>query len=181
MRRKVKSKRKVKSGALSYGGAVHAQFGPRRLMSSALGSAKQVVQAITRSVLRGARLGPGVLGNTATVNIIGLLVLLGLIVALREQVIAAALAGVVVVGYLIYSSERAYRYAQRDPISALLGGTELYQLVRDQMSAKNKDIVSDETPVIGGSKSAEGGEPPMNRLVHVGLAFPGVPKMRDLA
>jgi len=109
--------------------------------------------AVTRGAMRGVRLGPGVLGTVTPLNMVGLIVLLGVVYLLSGQPLLAVGLVVLIVAYLIYSSERAYRYAEKNPLPALLGGTELVQLYRDQMAAKNKSIVisPDEPPIAGSS------------------------------
>jgi hypothetical protein len=110
--------------------------------------AAEFVATVTRGALRGVRLGPGVLGSISPVNIAGLIVALGLVVALRDRPEFALGALVLALACIVYVNERAYRYAQNDPVSALLGGTELLQVIREQMSAKDKSIVADATPTI---------------------------------
>jgi hypothetical protein len=87
----------------------------------------------------------------AAVNITGLIVI-GLIFAfLRSEGLIAGLGAAAVIGFLVYANERAFRFAHKHPIPALMGGSHLLQFFRDQMSAKDKAIVSEEPPVIAGS------------------------------
>jgi hypothetical protein len=110
--------------------------------------ATEFVATVTRGALRGVRLGPGVLGSISPVNITGLVVALGLVIALRDRPELALVALILTFVCIVYVNERAYRYAQNDPVSALLGGTELLQVIREQMSAKDKSIVADAAPTI---------------------------------
>jgi hypothetical protein len=119
-----------------------------RLLGRRNENISEFISAFTRGALRGIRLGPGVLGTLSPVNIVGLLAALGLGIAFRDLPLAALLIVVLVIAYLVYSSERAYRYAEKNPLPALLGGSELLQLFRDQMSARDKSIVSDDPPVV---------------------------------
>jgi hypothetical protein len=89
-----------------------------------------------------------VLGSISPVNITALIVALGLVVALRDRPELALVALILILLCVVYVNERAYRYAQNDPVSALLGGTELMQVIREQMSAKDKSIVADAPPTI---------------------------------
>jgi hypothetical protein len=66
-------------------------------------------------------------------------------------------AAVLILLAAIYFSERAFRYAQRDPLSALLGGAQYLKAIEHQWAASDKSIVVEsETPQIGGPKKAVG-------------------------
>jgi hypothetical protein len=107
----------------------------------------------------GIKLGPGVLGMMAVVNITGLIVVGLIFVFLRGETVLAALGGVLVLLFLFYANERAFRFADRHPIPALMGGTELLQFFKDQTSARDKAIVvSSQAPTVGASSAILDGE-----------------------
>lgn len=114
-------------------------------------SVPDFIAALTRGML-GVKLGPGVLGTIVPINIVGLIAIavLGYSLSGNPQIAIAALA--IGVGFLIYANERAFRYAEKNPIPALLGGGELLQLFRDQMSAKDKTIITESLPSIAAGK-----------------------------
>lgn len=113
----------------------------------------QFFAAVTHGAFRGMRVGPGVLRTITPQNMVGLVVILGIVFLLRSNDLLAGGIAVLVLGYMVYSSERAFRYAEKHPLPALLGGTELFQLVRDQLGAKDKSIISETDPVIGASNT----------------------------
>jgi hypothetical protein len=118
----------------------------------------EYIAAVTRGVL-GVKLGPGVLATIIPINTIGLVALAALVWALAANPTIALIALLAGLAFLVYANERAFRYAQANPIPALLGGGELVQLFRDQMSAKDKAIVSDQEPVEGVSGKLIEGNP----------------------
>jgi hypothetical protein len=62
--------------------------------------------------------------------------------------------GLLFLGYVV---ERAFRYAEKNPLPALLGGAELLELFRDQRAAKNEALViNNEEPVLGASNKIIG-------------------------
>jgi hypothetical protein len=109
----------------------------------------------------GIKLGPGVLGTIHPVNIVGFLAIAVLGWALSGIPLLAG--GVVLVGFvfMLYLNERSFRYAEDHPIPAIMSGTEVYNLIRDQISAKDKSIIVDTPPVVAASseivKAAENG------------------------
>ena len=116
--------------------------------------------AATRGAFPSIRMGPGVLRTITPLNLVGLAVILGVVFLLRSEPILAVGVVVLVILYLIYSNERAYRYAEKNPLPAVLGGTEWFQLFRDQMSAKDKTIIinpEDAPPVTGANTNLIGG------------------------
>lgn len=108
-----------------------------------------IAHGILRGAIRGIRLGPGVLGTVAPVGIAGFIAIAAMVWALRENVsiaVGSAFLGFIFLGYFV---ERAFRYAEKNPIPALLGGSDLSQLIRDQMGAKDKSIITDAAPIAG--------------------------------
>lgn len=105
---------------------------------------------------RGFKFGPGVLATIVPINLVGLPALALIVWSLRAEpalAIAAMIAGLL---FLAYVTERAFRYAEKNPIPALLGGAQLLDLLRD-VSAKDKSIIHDAKPIEGtGSKVIEG-------------------------
>jgi hypothetical protein len=119
-------------------------------------------ESLGAAVMRGAvqglgiKFGPGVLGTIVPINTVGVIALAGITWALSAHPYLAVVADGGMLLFLVYVNERAFRYAQKDPVTALLGGSELYQLLKDQ-SAKDKSIVVDSTPIEGaGSAVIEG-------------------------
>jgi hypothetical protein len=107
--------------------------------------------AITRG-MAAAKLGPGVLGTIVPINTVGLVALAALVYALAANPLFALIGLALGLAFLTYANERAFRYAEQNPIPALLGGTELLQLFRDQMASRDKSLIVDQDrPVIGGS------------------------------
>jgi hypothetical protein len=116
-----------------------------------------MLEAVTHGALRAIKWGPGVLGTQAPLNLGGLFACALLAFALSSTPYVAAGMIALVVLYLFYANERAFRYAQKDPISALLGGSQLVQMLKHQAGAKDKNIISEqETPIVGaGAKTIE--------------------------
>jgi hypothetical protein len=104
----------------------------------------------------GIKFGPGVLGTIVPINTVGVIALSAITWALSGHPYLAVAADAGVLIFLVYVNERAFRYAEKDPVTALLGGSELFQLLKDQ-SAKDKSIIFDSPPVEGaGSAIIEG-------------------------
>ena len=115
----------------------------------------QFVAALLRGA-SGIRLGPGVLATIIPISFVGFISVVGVVWALNARPELAIAGVVLVLGFVAYVTERAFRYAETNPIPALLGGSELLQLMRDQMSAKERAIVSNDDTVVGAStKSIE--------------------------
>ena len=106
--------------------------------------------------ISGVKLGPGVLRTIVPIISVGLIALAGVVYALASNVWAALFSFIVGIGFLAYAVERAFRYAENNPIPALFGGAELLQLFRDQMAAKDKTIMVESDPVIGSSVPVSG-------------------------
>ena len=106
--------------------------------------------AITRGVL-GIKLGPGVLATIIPINTVGLVALAALVFALSNSPILALIGFLFGLAFLVYANERAFRYAQANPIPALLGGGELLQLIRDQAGARDRSVIVEGPPVTAAS------------------------------
>ena len=102
----------------------------------------------------GIKLGPGVLGTIIPINTVGLIVLAAVVYALSATPLYALLGLIIVIAFLAYANERAFRYAIGNPLPALLSGGELLQLIRDQSAARDRSIVVEANPEIGGSLNA---------------------------
>jgi|SRR4029077_20432989 len=117
--------------------------------------------AVTRG-MAAAKLGPGVLGTIVPINTIGLVALAALVYALSANPLYALIGLALGLAFLAYANERAFRYAEKNPVPALLSGTELLQLFREQRGASDKSIISDEPPIAGASSNIiehrEGGD-----------------------
>ena len=108
------------------------------------------IAAVTRGV-SGAKLGPGVLGTIVPINTIGLVALAALVYALSANPLYALIGLALGLAFLAYANERAFRYAEKNPVPALLSGTEILQLFREQRGASDPSIISDDNP-IGGTR-----------------------------
>jgi hypothetical protein len=109
----------------------------------------EVLANFLRDVLR-IKLGPGVLGTIVPINLVGLLVTLGIGGAFLYwgQPLFAFIGAGCILAFLIYVNERAFRYAERNPVAALMSGAQMGRLLRDQMSAKDRSLIIDEKPVV---------------------------------
>lgn len=119
-------------------------------------------ESLGAAVMRGAvqglgiKFGPGVLGSIVPINTVGVIALCAITWSLSHQPYLAVAVDAGILIFLVYVNERAFRYAQKDPVTALLSGSELFQLLKDQ-SAKDKSIVVESPPVEGaGSAIIEG-------------------------
>jgi hypothetical protein len=101
------------------------------------------------------KLGPGVLGTIVPIITVGLIAIAALVYALSSNPLYALIGLAIVIVFLVYATERAFRYAIKNPIPALLSGGEILQLIRDQTAARDKSIVVVEAkPEVGASVSA---------------------------
>ena len=105
------------------------------------------IGAVTRGVAS-AKLGPGVLGTIVPINTVGIVAIAVIAYALSSHPAFALVAIVLGIAFLIYANERSFRYAEKNPLPALLSGTEIFQLVKDQTAAKDEAIVIDAPPVV---------------------------------
>ena len=110
---------------------------------------ERTVAAAMRGAFQGFKFGPGVLATVVPVILMGLPVLGAVVWALKGEPYLALAALVFGLLFLAYVFERSFRYAEKNPIPALLGGGELFQLLRDQSSAKDMSIINDDLPVEG--------------------------------
>lgn len=111
---------------------------------------QEALAAVTRG-MAAAKLGPGVLGTIVPINTVGLVALAALVYALSANPLYALIGLALGLAFLAYANERAFRYAEKNPVPALLSGTELLQLYREQRSAGDKSIISDLSPIAGAS------------------------------
>jgi hypothetical protein len=102
----------------------------------------------------GVKMGPGVLTIVGRVAMaaFGACALTGW--ALRANPYLAGAAILLIIGLALYVCERCIRYAEKHPIPALMGGAELLKVIEHQMAARDKAIVGDDSPQIGGAKDA---------------------------
>jgi len=94
------------------------------------------------------------LGTIVPINTVGLIAVAALVYALSSNPLYALIGSVIGFAFLIYANERAFRYAIRNPIPALLSGGEILQLIRDQTGARDKSIVVEAKPEAGAGLSA---------------------------
>src|SRR4051812_15157964 len=81
---------------------------------------------------RGFRMGPGTVGNLAIVAV-GTVIACAIVgwALSREPLVAFfAIAAILVFG--VYFAERCFRFAERHPAEALMGGSEYFHYLRDQ-------------------------------------------------
>jgi hypothetical protein len=116
---------------------------------------QDAIAAVTRG-MSGVKLGPGVLGTIIPINTVGLVVLAAFVWALSSTPLYALIALVLGLAFLVYANERAFRYAIKNPIPALLSGGEILQLYRDQVAARDSSLVVKSDPTVGaGAKAIE--------------------------
>jgi len=101
---------------------------------------------------RGFKFGPGVLATIVPINLVGLPALALVVWSLRGEALLATVALGLGLVFLAYVTERAFRYAEKNPIPALLGGAQLLELLKDT-AAKDKTIIHDAAPIEGAGHS----------------------------
>jgi len=103
---------------------------------------------------RGFRLGPGTVGNIATVSavVVASCAVIGWALS-REPMLAFATVGIVLI-FGAYVAERGFRFAEKHPAEALMGGSEYFHYLRDQ-TAKDRSIVIDAPAVNAGPAQIE--------------------------
>ena len=74
--------------------------------------------AITRG-MAGVKLGPGVLGTIVPINTIGLVAIAAIAYALSANPLYALIGLGLGLAFLAYANDRAFRYAEKNPIPAL--------------------------------------------------------------
>lgn len=99
----------------------------------------------------GVKVGPGVLLVVGWVMAIGLAAAATAAWALQSNPWLAFGAAFLILAVAFYFSERAFRYAEKHPIPALMGGAELLKVIEHQIGAKDSSIVQTDgaTPQIG--------------------------------
>jgi hypothetical protein len=103
----------------------------------------------------GVKVGPGVLVVVGWVAAAGLIATGAAVWALQSQPWAALCAAVLVLLVCAYFCERAFRYAEKHPIPALMGGAELLKVIEHQMAASDKALPTDnDEQLIGGAPRA---------------------------
>jgi hypothetical protein len=117
------------------------------------GKLQETLAAITRGIAN-VKLGPGVLATIIPINTVGLIAVAALVYALSSNPLYALIGLVFGLAFLVYANERAFRYAIKNPIPALLSGGEILQLIRHQTAARDKSIVVEGKPEVGASLSA---------------------------
>lgn len=98
----------------------------------------------------GLKIGPGVLVVVGWVIAIGLAATAAAVWALQANPWLALAAAILILTVAAYFAERAFRYAEKNPIPALMGGAELLKVIEHQIGAKDKSIVSPDTTVQAG-------------------------------
>lgn len=113
---------------------------------------QEAIAAVARG-MSSVRLGPGVLGTIIPINVVGLISIAALVWALSSNGLYALVALGLGLAFLVYANERAFRYAIKNPIPALLSGGEILQLFCDQ-SARDSSLVVKSEPTIGAGTNA---------------------------
>jgi hypothetical protein len=93
--------------------------------------------------LAGVKLGPGLIGNLSIVGCAAFLAICGAAWSLRGSPEVAATVVAIIVGLTIYIVERLVRFAEKNPAAALLGSSELYRHMKDEMGAKDPKVIRD--------------------------------------
>jgi hypothetical protein len=109
--------------------------------------------AITRG-MAGVKLGPGVLGTIVPINTIGLVAIAAIAYALSANPLYALIGLGLGLAFLAYANDRAFRYAEKNPIPALFSGGEIIQLFREQHAARDQTVVVEAPPVMGANIAA---------------------------
>ena len=109
---------------------------------------QETFAAVTRG-MAAAKLGPGVLGTIVPINTVGMVALAALVYALSANPLYALIGLALGLAFLACANERAFRYAEKNPVPALLSGTELLQLFREQRGASDKSIIAEDRPIAG--------------------------------
>jgi len=100
----------------------------------------------------GIKFGPGVLPIIGGVAAIAAAAACGSAWALRENPVAAVVTAILILALAIYFVERATRYAEKNPLPALMSGAQLLKVYEHQMGAANKAIVEESAePQLGGT------------------------------
>jgi hypothetical protein len=103
--------------------------------------------------LGGFKLGPGTLGNLAMVAVSVFLCAAVALWALGNNPVLAIAALVFIFAFAYWFLERSYKFAEKHPAAALMGGAEYFHYLRDQSSAKDRSIVLDASPIVGGAST----------------------------
>jgi hypothetical protein len=98
--------------------------------------------------LKALKLGPGAIGNLAVVAVALFAAAALMVWSLRSEPSLAVGALAVVLSVGIYFIERAFRFAEKNPAAALMGGSTYYHYLKDQ-SAKDKAIIIDNDQIVG--------------------------------
>jgi hypothetical protein len=104
--------------------------------------------------MAGLKLGPGVLRTIIPIVSFGFIALAAIAWALASNPLMALVAVALGLGVIVYVVERSFRYAETNPLPALLGGSELLQLFRDQIAARDRTLVVNDPPIVGGGVTA---------------------------
>lgn len=103
------------------------------------------------------KLGPSVVAVLATLGAFALIAIIGVTFLLSGHPLEAVIADALIITFIFPLIWLLLRFSERHPLIAALGGGQIVRLIEGQMGAKNKAIVIDQLPVVGGSKDASGG------------------------
>lgn len=94
------------------------------------------------------QLGPGVVGNTTTAVVIAVIATAAEAYFLHDQpMVMFGVMGMTLVLVLVYLFG-TWRFAERHPDLALMGGADLLQLRRMEMAARYPEVITDRTLTI---------------------------------
>lgn len=110
---------------------------------------ERAIHSVTKGFSHGFKFGPGVLATIIPIVLIGLVVLGGVGFSLRAAPIFAIAALLIIAALIAFIVERSFRYAEQNPLPALMNGGQIIKLYREQLSAKHPEIVIDQEPVAG--------------------------------
>ena len=91
----------------------------------------------------GIKVGPGVLLVVGWVAVAAFVATGVAVWALHESPGLAIAVAVLIIVAAFYVIERSFRYAEKHPIPALMGGAELLKVIEQQIGAKDKSIISE--------------------------------------
>jgi hypothetical protein len=119
------------------------------------GTIERMIRGSGFGSMRGFRLGPGTVGNLAVVAAVALgsCALAGWALS-KEPLLATCTIGLILI-FSAYFVERCFRFAERHPAEALMGGTEYFHYLRDQTAEKDRSIIIEAPAVIAGPPQIE--------------------------
>jgi hypothetical protein len=102
----------------------------------------------------GIKFGPGGLAVVGAIIAFGLLASAAVGWALDKEPWAALIGIALMLGVTTFLAVWSYRFIERNPLTALLSGTQLFKLFQAEQGARDKSVMisSDASPEVGGSQ-----------------------------